>query len=183
MLGYPPKVLLRAVESKVGPDGVARVREIAGFPEEMSFRMSRNYGPEAIDALAGAAGTVLGLDADEVVDFWVDAFFADLVRRWPVWFESCTSARELLELQPEIHNSFAKACSDPDASREVTEKFQLERLDRATVVRYRSPHRLCRVYTGMAQKVLAHYGDAALIEERSCQRRGDDHCEIHIQWL
>ena len=182
MLGYPPKVLLKAVETRVGPDETARVRAIAGLPDDLTLRMSQDYGPEVIDALAGAVGEVLGLATDEVVDFWIDAFFEDLVARWPTWFGSCKSARELLELQPEIHNSFAKASSDPDASRLVTEKFQLEKSARKTVVHYRSPHRLCRIYKGMARKVLDHYEDTARIEESRCQHRGDHECEIHIYW-
>ena len=99
-----------------------------------------------------------------------------------MWFKTSRRARELLELQPEIHNSFARATADPEARRAVVEKFNLETRPDETVVHYRSPHRLCRLYTLMARKVLAHYGETADISESQCQHRGDPECQIHVRW-
>ena len=144
--------------------------------------MNVDYSPDQIDRLGQAVGEVLGMNRHQVEDFWVDAFFPDIVRRWPMWFKTSKTARELLELQPEIHNSFAKASADSGASASVGEKFRLEKLERETVVHYRSPNSLCRVYLQMAHRVVTHYGETAEIEEQHCTLRGDPECEIHIRW-
>jgi hypothetical protein len=182
VLGYPPKVLLHAVESAAGPEALAKVKRLAGLPEDGGYRMSVDYPPSHIDKLGRAVGEVLGKSREEVEDFFVEAFFPDIVRRWPMWFQTSKTARELLELQPEIHNSFAKASADPDVGTLVGEKFRLEKLEHETVVHYRSPHRLCRMYVQLAHRVLKHYGETAEIEERICLLRGDPECEIHLRW-
>lgn len=182
MLGYPPKVLLQAVEAKAGQEALAKVRRLAGLADDGNYRMNLDYSPSQIDRLGEAVGEVLGMERHQVEDFWVDAFFPDIVRRWPMWFQTSKTARALLELQPEIHNSFAKASADPGARASVGDKFRLEKLERETVVHYHSPSRLCRFYVQMAHRVLEHYGETAEIDESQCLLRGDPECEIHIRW-
>jgi hypothetical protein len=94
----------------------------------------------------------------------------------------CKTSRQFLELQPEIHNTFAFGLQRPADREAVREKFQLEKLDDELVVHYRSPNQLCDMYKAIANHVFRHYGETATIEERKCMKRGDAECELSIRW-
>ena len=93
------------------------------------------------------------------------------------------NAREFLERQPRIHNGFATGLQDPAARRAINEKFQLHSSSDETIVRYRSPNKLCGLYKALARCIIDHFGDSAAIEETQCLKHGARHCEIHIHWL
>ena len=183
MLGYPFRPLLQAVEAKGGPAALAEVKRRADVPADRTYRMSEIYADEECQRLLAAACEILALDEDEVCDLWAEAFLKDTQKRFPAWYEMCAHGRALLECHPEIHKGFAAGLDDPKASQAVTDKFRLEKLERELIVHYRSPNRLCMLYRALARRVLAHYGDEAVLEERSCLHRGDEECQIHIRWV
>ena len=110
------------------------------------------------------------------------AFFEDTMVRFPTWFEMCKTSREFLEMQPEIHNTFAHGLQRPEERDAVRDKFRLEKLDEELVVHYRSANRLCEMYKAIAQRVFQHYQDKAFIHEPQCMNRGDAECELRIRW-
>lgn len=183
MLGYPFRPLLQAIEAKGGAAAVAEAKRRAGVPPDRVYRMSETYGDEECQRLLAAAGEVLGLGVEETCDLWAAAFLEDTQKRFPAWYRMCADSRALLEYHPEIHNGFAASLKDPEASRAVTDKFRLEKLEQELIVHYRSPNRLCALYRALARRVVALYGDEASIEEARCLHRGDAECEIHIRWL
>lgn len=182
MLGYPFRPMLQAVEAKAGAAAVAEVKRRAGVPADRVYRMSETYADEECQRLLAAAGEVLDLSVEETCDLWAEAFLQDTQKRFPVWYQMCANSRALLEYHPEIHSGFAASLQDPEASRAVTDKFRIEKLERKLIVHYRSPNRLCLLYRALARRVIAYYGDEASIEETRCLHRGDDECEIHIRW-
>jgi len=95
----------------------------------------------------------------------------------------CHNAREFLELQPTLHNSFATGLQDRKARREVEDKFQIITEPERIVMHYRSPNRMCGLYQTLAHLVIQHYGDLATVREISCMKRGDDECVIVIHWF
>jgi heme-NO-binding protein len=176
VLGYPLKLLLNAVEGRRGPEAVAEILAEAGLPTDRVYRLNETYADSEAQRLAQAAFQRISLEdvAEE--------FFKDTLVRFPTWFEMCKTSRQFLEMQPEIHNTFAVGLQRPEEREAVRDKFRLEKLPDELVVHYRSPHRLCDMYKAIAQHVFRHYRDQATINEPRCMKRGDAECELRIRW-
>lgn len=182
MVGLILKVLCDVVEEAGGPEASAEMRRRAGIPEDRRYRLDTVYADEEWQRLLRAAGEVLGMSQDDLEIAYADYFGRDAFRRWPVWFSMSANAREFLERQQTIHNTFATGVSNPEARREIEDKFRLEKLDDEIVTHYRSPNQLCGLYRALARWVLEHYREHASIEDTRCTKRGDPECEIHIRW-
>ena len=182
MLGLIPKILIDLVEAH-GPDGaVARVKELAGLPEDRRYRLDTVYTDAEWQKLLAAACEVLGVTAEQAEVLYADVFARDALRRWPMWFKMSANAREFLERQQTIHNAFATGVRDAEARRGIQDKFRLEKHPNELVVHYRSPNQLCGLYRALARWIVDFYKEEALIEELRCTKNGDDECELHVRW-
>jgi predicted hydrocarbon binding protein len=182
MVGLIQKVLLDLALKHGGPQAVARICQQAGIPEERRFRLDTVYSDEEWGRLLGAAVDVLEMPPEAVLDAYAEQFGRDALARWPVWFQMSRNAREFLERQPTIHNTFATGVRDAAERRGIRDKFRIEPREDELVMHYRSPNELCGLYKALARWVLAHYGETAEIEEPRCQKLGAPECEIHIRW-
>jgi heme-NO-binding protein len=176
VLGYPLKLLLNAIESRHGHGAVVRVLAEAGAPPDRVFRLNEPYDDSEAQRLTLAASKLIS------VEDIADAFFTDTVVRFPTWYQMCKTSRQFLEMQPEVHNTFAVGLQRPEDRNAVRDKFRLEKLADELVVHYRSPHHLCDMYKAIAQCVFRHYQENATIDEPRCMKRGDDACELRIRW-
>lgn len=177
MLGYPLKLLLNAIERHHGLAGVTQTLLDAGLPGDRVYRLNEPYPDHEAQLLTRAAvGRI-------TVENIAEEFFQDTLARFPTWFEMCKTSREFLEMQPEIHNTFANGLQRPEDRDAVRDKFRLEKLKDELVVHYRSPNRLCEMYKAIAQHVFQHYREEATIDEPHCVSRGDDECELRIRWV
>ncbi|HTG75151.1 MAG TPA: heme NO-binding domain-containing protein, partial [Terriglobia bacterium] len=161
MLGYPLKLLLNAIERIHGPEAVVQTLVEAGLPADRVYRLNEPYADSEAHSLHAAA--IKRITTEDIAT----AFFEDTRERFPTWFEMCKSSREFLELQPQIHNTFAVGLQRPEERDAVLDKFRLEKLDDQLIVHYRSPNRLCDMYKAIAKLVFQHYHDKATIEEPS----------------
>jgi hypothetical protein len=182
LVGLIHKVLFDLLEAVGGPATVAEVRRRAAVPEDRRFRLDTVYADDEWQRLLAAAGEVLGKTQEELEKAYAEFFGRDSLRRWPVWFEMSGSARQFLERQQTIHNTFATGMRDAGARSNIRDKFRLESGDGELITHYRSPNQLCGLYKALAQWVLDHYKETATIEETRCTKRGDPECEIHIRW-
>ena len=182
MVGLIHHLFLDWVEARGGVAAVSEVKRRAGVPEQEMFRLSEVYDDEEFLRLLAAGGEVLGLSQSQFEDEFAAACFEDLLGRWPTFFRISRNARELLERQPAIHNSFASGALSPEERRGINDKFRLERLEKETVAHYKSVNRLCGFYKAIARRVIDYYENQATIEEIQCLRKGDPECEIHIRW-
>jgi hypothetical protein len=176
MLGYPLKLLLNAIERRHGHDAVIQTLTEAGLPTDRTYRLNEPYTDSEAQRLSAAAFKFISME--DVAK----AFFEDTLVRFPTWFEMCNTSRQFLEMQPEIHNTFAHGLQRPEDRDAVMDKFRLEKLDDELVVHYRSPNRLCDMYKAIAHRVFQHYQDYGTIDEPRCMKRGDAECELRIRW-
>ena len=176
MLGYPLKLLLNAIEKRHGHEAVVQTLAEVGLPADHVYRLNVPYADSEAQRLTAAASQRLSLE--EIAE----AFFQDTLERFPTWFEMCKTSREFLEMQPQIHNTFAVGLQRPEERDAVRDKFRLEKLDDELVVHYRSPNRLCDMYKAIAERVFQHYQDKATIDEPRCMKRGDAECELRLRW-
>ena len=182
MVGLIPKLLIDLIESQVGAEAVAEVKRRAELPEDREFRLGEVYDDDEWRRLFAATCQVLQMTPEQAEYAFADFFMSDGLRRWPTWFKMSNSAREFLERQPAIHNSFATGAQDPQVRKGITDKFRLEKRENELVTRYKSPNQLCGLYVAMAEWAINHYGDHATVRETQCSKRGDPECEIHICW-
>lgn len=176
MLGYPIWLVLKAIERRHGQPGVVQTLAEAGLPPDRAYRLSVSYDDSETQRLCAAAFQRIS------VEDVAEVFFQDTLVRFPTWFAMCKTSRDFLEMQPDIHNTFAQGLQRPEDRKAVLDKFRLEKLDDELVVHYRSPNRMCDMYKAIAQHVFRHYQDKATIDEPRCMKRGDAECELRIRW-
>jgi hypothetical protein len=176
VLGYPLKLVLAEITKRYGKDVVLQILEEAGVPADRTYRFNVPYSDSEARRLTAAAFRHIA--PDEVAE----VFFNDTLTRFPTWFQMCKNSRQFLELQPEIHNTFAVGLQHPEERDAVRDKFRLEKLEDELVVHYRSPNGLCDMYKAIAAHVFRHYGDQATIDDVRCTKRGDSECEMRIRW-
>lgn len=177
MLGYPLKLVMSAIEKRYGREGVVQTLQEAGVPADRIYRLNEPYDDNEARKLTAAVFKRLSMD-----DI-AQAFFEDTLVRFPTWYEMCKTSRQFLEMQPEIHNTFAIGLQEPAQRDVVRDKFRLEKLEHELVVHYRSANQMCEMYKAIAEYVFRHYREQATIDERKCVKRGDAECEFRIRWI
>jgi len=177
MLGYPLKLVLTAIEKRHGREGVVQTLEECGLPADRNYRLNESYDDNEARKLSAAAFKRLSME-----DI-AQAFFEDTLTRFPTWYQMCKTSRQFLEMQPEIHNTFAIGLQEPAERDAVRDKFRLEKLQDELIVHYRSANQLCEMYKAIAEYVVRHYKEQATIDERKCVKRGDTECEFRIRWI
>jgi hypothetical protein len=183
MIGLIPRVLCRMVAGAGGEESLLRVKQAAGVPPDLVFRMNEPCPDEQWQRLFRASCEVLEVTPIHAEHLFAKTFLAFALEQFPKWFEMCHSAREFLEFQPTLHNSFATGLQDPQARFEVKDKFRISTSAERIVVHYRSPNQLCGLYMPLAHLVIQHYGDLATVREADCMKRGDDECVIIVHWF
>ena len=183
MLGLLYRIAFTWLHEQGGPDALGEVMQRVGIAPERVFRMNEMYSDEEWRHIFAASCEVLGLSTRQAERSFAGSFIRDAERRFPRFFQMSQSSREFLERQPTIHNSFATGLVDREAREQVNDKFRIESLPDRIITHYRSQNRLCGVYIALAELVIDRYGDMAAIQEPRCMRRGDEHCEIVVQWF
>lgn len=183
MLGLAHRIFLKYLAQRGGEAAVRETLRRAGLPENAVFRLNEVYDDAEFRRIVGQGCAVLGVEPEQGLHQMAEVFFEDALGRFPKWFEVCRNGREFLELQPEIHNRFATGLADPKARMEINDKFHLRGEPDRIKVHYRSPNKLCRLYIALAHLVLNHYGDRASVTETRCMHKGEDSCEIVVQWF
>ncbi len=183
MVGVIHQLFLAFVEKNFGAPAAAEVKRRAGVAEGQDFRMDAAYSDEEWQRLLGAAVALSGLDRDQAELAFGRFCGQELSVRMAGFFKGCTTTREFLKLQPNIHSMMASSVADVAAKRKITDKFRLEELNGETITHYVSTNRHCTLYRGLAEWVAEYYRERIEINEPRCQKRGDPECEIHVKHL
>lgn len=182
MVGLIQKMLFQLVQELAGEEGVLALKKEAQVPLDKEYLINNVYSDEEWQRLFGAYIKVCNLSLEKAEELYADHFIKDAFRRFPVWFNMCKNSYELLNIQPVIHNCFATSVADSASKKSIIDKFRVEQSPNHIITHYNSPNKLCRLYILLAHRVVKHYKDEAVIEERTCLLRGDSECEIHVTW-
>lgn len=182
MIGLIPKVLINLVRESAGDAGVDELQRRAQDSGDANFRLDTVYSDAQVTRLFGAAQEMLSLPREEVIALYARAFAHDIHARFPAWFEMAGNSRDILELQPTIHNCFATGLAGKEERHAVNDKFHVERRGEDLVTFYSSPNQLCDLYTALSQEMAQLYGDELVQTQVRCTHRGDELCEIHSHW-
>jgi len=182
MLGLVQKVLFNLIESLGGQEKLIEIKRLAGVPLDKEFRLDSVYSDEEWQNLYNATLEVLKISAHDADVAYADAFGNDIRERFPVWFQMSKNSYEFLARQPKIHNTLATCVADPDQRNEIQDKFRVETFNHKIITFYKSPNKLCGLYKALAQWIANYYGDEIIISEDKCMLKGDNSCELHIEW-
>lgn len=180
MVGLIPKILLDLVHSVGGATAVTRVKERAGVAPGKSYSISEMCQDEEWRRLLRAAIDILELSPEQAERAFAKHFLEDVKKRFPQWFRMCHSAREFLERQPAIHNSFYSGIVNQELRQNLQDKFKVEKAGDDLIVHYRSPNQLCGVYEALGREILELYDEPGTISHDSCTRRGDEECQFRV---
>jgi hypothetical protein len=182
MVGLICKVLIDLVRTAGGDEAVAKVMQRANVTTGSEFKLSAVYDDAQWQRLLGAACETLAVTPEQAEEAYADFFVKDALARWGTWFHMSRNSREFLMRQPAIHNSLAAGVSEEAQRTAIADKFHIEPTDSGIVTHYRSANGHCGLYKALARRIIAHYGDEAVIEELKCQKQGAEECEIHVRW-
>lgn len=126
MIGLIHMILFDTIESLAGAEAVREVKRRAGVGNDRVFGMNEVCDDAEWQRLLGAACDVLGVTQAQAEEVYADQFVRDAQRRWPAWFAMARTAREFLERQPGIHNTFATSVLEA-ARQAVVDKFAINK--------------------------------------------------------
>jgi predicted hydrocarbon binding protein len=183
MIGVILRLLSDFVEKNWGTQSLNECLKAAGFPDDFVFRLDTAYPDEQWQSMFRAATDVAGLSPDDLELTFAHYCGKDMSVRFPGFLQGVTSARDIIERQPSIHNFMAASLKSPSARKAVAEKFRLEGRPDETVMHYVSPNKMCILYRGLAEWAAEYFNEKVEIKEPHCLKRGDAECEIHVQYL
>lgn len=182
MVGYIQKVLLDLIRKLGGDEAVLKVKQDANVPLDKTFQLNNVYSDEEWQRLLASALKILNITAEQADEAYADFFLQDALKRFPVWFSMSKNSYEFLLIQPTIHNCFATSVLEQKERDAINDKFKVDKFPNKIVTHYRSANHHCGLYKALARSVIRHYQDEAVIEESLCLLKGDQECEIHINW-
>ena len=150
----------------------------AVFEDQPIFLLSESYDDSLLPELAAKAAGIVGREVDELVlDFGVFTAHTTFARLYPAFFAIAPSAREfLLTVETRIHE-LVRATIPQAAPPQLTVR---EHGRNGVAIEYSSPRRLCVLLRGLVEGTARHYGETAMIEERTCMHRGDAACSFEV---
>jgi hypothetical protein len=182
MIGLIQKLMFQLVKKNAGEEAVLQIKQQAGVSLDSEFEINQVYSDEEWRRILSAVLKVLNCTEEELMVTFGDYFLNDVTKRFPTWVSMSKNSFELLSIQPRIHNCFATSIVDKDTRKSITDKFRIESFPNHLITHYSSPNQHCILYIYLAKKVIAMYGDEAIVEEKCCQKKGAPECEIHITW-
>ncbi|WP_158617428.1 heme NO-binding domain-containing protein [Legionella sp. km772] len=182
MVGLVQKLLFSMIRTMAGEEVLAQIKQQAGIPPAQEYQMNNVYSDEEWQRLVRVTFSVLGMNEEQGNEAFAAYFLKETIQRFPTWFSMSKNSYEFLSMQPTIHNCFATSVLDKTSREAINDKFRIEQLPNKLITHYRSPNQHCLLYLHLAQKVVQHFQDEALIEEKMCMKQGASKCEIHINW-
>ena len=183
MIGIIPKILVDLIKRSAGDEQLSEIFKLADIPLDRAYDIHKPYADSEWQQLFNNTLKVMALSKEQAYTLYADAFVNYVLELFPSWFEMAKNSKELLLLQPVIHNGFASSVIDAEKRKTVEDKFRIsENADNELIVHYNSPNRLCGLYVALAKRVAEHYQDKIDVRETSCLLEGDDCCTLAVSW-
>lgn len=182
MVGLIQKILFDMIRQIKDENTLNQIKKLANVPLDKEFQINLVYSDEEWQRLLTASLEVLKVTPEQVDLLYADHFMKDSLERFPTWFEMCKNSYEFLLIQPTIHNCFATGVADQASRDAINDKFKVEKFPNKIITHYKSSNKHCGLYKALANCVLKHYNEEAVIEETQCMKNGAEACEIHVEW-
>lgn len=182
MVGLIQKILVDMIRNLANEESLNEIKTLANVPLDKEFQINAVYSDEEWQNLFKATLKVLNVTHEQANEVYAKYFLKDALERFPTWFQMSKNSYEFLLIQPTIHNCFATGVADQKHRDAINDKFKIEKLPEKIITHYKSSNHHCGLYMKLAQEVINHYKDEAIIEEKKCMQDGHDACEIHVQW-
>lgn len=144
-----------------------------------SYTSLGNYPDSELLSLVATASRLGGLAERDVLCWFGRHALPRLARRFPSLMEGHQDGRDfLLSVNGIIHPEVRKLY--PGA---ICPHFQFQHPGpRNTLVRYRSPRRLCALVEGFIQGSAEYFGTQVSVTHESCTHQGARDCELAVRW-
>ena len=166
--------LRKFVNASVGDKGWETLLASANL-EGSVYLASRSYPDEQVTALVGAASSITGTPAIELLEAFGQFIAPDLLAMFRSLIRSEWRTLDVLEKTEEtIHKVVRIQYADA-----APPYLRATRTAPDTVtILYNSPRRLCAVAKGIARGVAAHYRETIRLDEPTCMLLGASECKI-----
>lgn len=127
--------------------------------------------------LVAAASTAFDSPPDDIVRWFGRNALPEFAASYPDLFTPHSSAQTfVLTLNDIIHPQVRKLYPGADVP-----EFDFESAEASPLrMGYHSQRELCSFAEGLLEGAASHYGEAAVIAQPMCMKRGDDHCLFEI---
>ncbi len=177
MKGVIFNVVEEVVTEQYGADTWDALLDAAGV--EGAYTSLGNYDDAQLVALVEAAASALSTSAADVLRIVGRAGFAKLSGRYPHFVAAHTTSRTVFhELNSVIHPQVLSLY--PGAS---VPHFAVEGDGAQLVLHYTSDRGLCHLAEGLAEGLAASFDENIAIHQSSCRHRGDETCQIVVDYL
>jgi DNA-binding Xre family transcriptional regulator len=186
MLGLFPKIFLDFLAKENGVGAANILLRTVGINRLKGFHERKIYPDKEWQDLFKASCEKLGI-APEIVETAFAHYFCRFIREHQkAVYSAFLDSRSLIESLPAIHTKIVGRTKKSRSNQYNLDKLRIEQKDskvNVTVIRYRSPNKLCRFLEVLVKDIIRFYGDQARIEHMAgCMKLGDPECEIRILW-
>jgi predicted hydrocarbon binding protein len=176
MHGILHKSLKTYVAENMGEGVWDDVMDRAGIDPKLYLPVSHYPDDELTDAIAEIAA-MSGHDEATVETDFGKSVAPDLLSTFNAHVRDDWSTLDLLEHLPEIYEQIESQNPETD-----TPDLDISRLGSSSVaIEYASDRDLCTLGEGILVGILEEFDEDATVTHETCQREGEDHCELHVE--
>jgi predicted Ser/Thr protein kinase len=145
-----------------------------------AYSPARVYDDEELFALVSAAGRLLNIPTETVLEAFGEFIAPELIGLYGTLIESNWKTLDLIENTERLIHTAVRV-GNPGAMPPVLHCIRSTR-DEIQIM-YSSKRRLCSIAKGIIKGVARHYGEAVNITDDACMQRGDPYCALHVMRL
>jgi tRNA A-37 threonylcarbamoyl transferase component Bud32 len=142
-----------------------------------AYSPARAYPDEEMLALVAAAGRLLNIPADAVLEAFGEFVAPELIRLYGKLIEPEWKTLDLIENTEKLIHTAVRV-GNPDAQPPVLHCVRSTQNELQMV--YSSDRQLCSIAKGIVKGVARHYGESVHITEDACMLRGDPFCALQV---
>lgn len=165
------------VEEKFGMEAWNALIEKVNPPNGGAYTAAEYYPDAELLDFVAAASEMTEIPVPALVEAYGQYLFGTFVKKYPVFFEGQTDAKEFLKsVDGYIHVEVRKLYK-----RTTLPEFQYrDEAENELVMLYRSPRKMCHLSVGLIKGTSEHFNTPIEIAHPKCMHNGDDHCRLEL---